>query len=900
MKRHLYNIIMLLALALPDVSCQQKYQESWNGVQLDSDTYSIAYDAEKIAITIWSTGTWTAQIEEGSDWLTLVEKSGIGTSTLHCTFTRNLGLSRRAVLQISDGGSNHTLTLVQKAGIALPQILMLKNQLVLPKGSYKVESAFVTNLPKEYLGQDNLSFDFGGVQPWISEGGILEKEDTVRMEDIPGGRKKYFTYTLAANSSALRSAQAIIGVKDASGAYYGDTLTVVQTSDAPFISNPSTDILNQPGGVREVPLSTNLEAVEKDFVLAVEYPQGQAAKNFISDCSVKGGVLSYTVAPNTGDDGNRTASIRISYTDLDGVKTEAVQQIQQTDLPESFDNFIIKTLDQLLMWNRSYSSWSATDKITLDADIDMSTVSDWTPHEFVGTFDGGGHRLYNLLITAGTGNLYGLFSKISGNAAVSDLIIGSAAGTVHDGVSALTVSSNPSSAAYIGALAGQVTDNASISNITNYASVNLAAQPAGVTFLGGLVGDYSSSKEVSSCSNLGKITSSAVASGSSAVNIGGLMAQISKNPVSVRNCSNYGSIAVNHPSACNTSVNYGGITGYTNVAVSFNGCINGGAITITPSGKSLTFSDTNVGGIIGYVNAGSATPSFEECTNSGDISNWCGTTSSSGAVCIGGIVGKDNALISYTLCSNSGDLAQGETPDDVVCRQIYIGGILGKDFSGISSVSNCNNEGAILVRSKCMNEDFAGGMAGSLAAATTIKDCGNTGNITNNGTGAYVYFGGMAGLQQTSGGDITGCTNSADIVNTGEITGGNGLRFGGIVGQVRFINIDRCIVTGDVISSTTSVNGNGYCNGIVGLNNGNACSVTNCKVTGSTISANHASKYVSALVGTDVAGTTVRGNIVGGGLTVGGTLVTAENFSSLLASGSQASAIAKSNNTYTE
>lgn len=897
MKNHIYRIT-LLAFALLAISCQQKYKESWEGLNFDSDEYTINYDAEKIAITVWCTGPWTAQLKEGSDWLELLETSGSGTSTIHCTFEKNLGLSRRGVLLVEGCGVSKEITLIHNAGIALPQIVMLSSSMTVPTGTYRIEGSFGTNIPNQYLTDDNLRFDFGIADPWITDGVILAREDTLQRSSIPNGRKKFFNATVAANQGSQRDAKVIIFMKDAAGIEYKDSMSVIQTGEAPYINNPSPDVLNLSGGTREVALVTNLTAMTSDFALTVEYPEGQSARDFVSDCSMNGRNLTYAVAPNAEAGGKRYATIKISYTDLAGTKTEAQLQIEQTDMPESFDNFEIKSLEHLMMWNRSYSSWKATDRITLGTDIDMTSISDWTPHEFQGTFIGGGHKIYNVSLSGGSSdNRFGFFSKLSGEASVSNLVIGSSDGANYDGKSVLTINENPSSATYVGVLAGQIAGNACVESIKNFVYVSLDCQPAGIAYIGGIVGDYSSTRDLKNCANYGKITSRISAVGTYNVDIGGIFAQNLASDIEVYRCSNYGNIEVACSQACVNTVNYGGVAAYTNKALKFTECTNAGDIRIAPGSKSYDNKDTNVGGILGYANgASSVAPSFNGCINSGNITNYGGATGN--AICIGGIVGKDNAAIGISNCSNSGNITQGEAIDDVTARQIYIGGIVGKDFDNTpGSVSYCVNSGNIVVNSKCINEGYTGGIAGSMMkSGTSIDHSENNGKLTKNGTGAYSYSGGIVGAQQIAGGNITNCKNTADVVNNGPVTGS--LRFGGIVGQVCAITIDNCTVTGSVLNTSTAITGTANISAVAGHNNGTACTLSNCTVTGGSVSSASSANYLSAIVTTNVASVMVTGNKVGGGLSVGGTVLTAGNYNNLLVAGGQAGSAVKSDNTF--
>ena len=54
-------------------------------------------------------------------------------------------------------------------------------------------------------------------------------------------------------------------------------------------------------------------------------------------------------------------------------------------------------------WYAERENWTEFDEVILGADIDMTDL-EWSPVNFAGTFDGGGHRIYNFVHSAVSGN----------------------------------------------------------------------------------------------------------------------------------------------------------------------------------------------------------------------------------------------------------------------------------------------------------------------------------------------------------------------------------------------------------------------------------------------------------------------------------------------------------------
>ena len=116
----------------------------------------------------------------------------------------------------------------------------------------------------------------------------------------------------------------------------------------------------------------------------------------------------------------------------------------------------------------------------LTKDIDMSGITDMVPiganssNAFAGTFDGGGHRIYNLnLVPAegASGNYWGLFGRVA-DATITDLTV---EGTVTSG------------GAYVGGIVGLVASGAAIENCVNRCTVTYTGT-ATAYGVGGVVG----------------------------------------------------------------------------------------------------------------------------------------------------------------------------------------------------------------------------------------------------------------------------------------------------------------------------------------------------------------------------------------------------------------------------
>lgn len=114
-----------------------------------------------------------------------------------------------------------------------------------------------------------------------------------------------------------------------------------------------------------------------------------------------------------------------------------------------------------------------------------------------------------------------------------------------------------------------------------------------------------------------------------------------------------------------------------------------------------------------------------------------------------------------------------------------------------------------------------GGILGN-GSNVNISNCKVSGTINSTGSSSgYNRTGGIVGLIQATGGNITNCTNEATV-------GGNNSYKGGIVGQIYKGTITNCVNKGNITSNLTNVGG------IVGwaswyTNANYTVSIDNCK-----------------------------------------------------------------------
>lgn len=380
----------------------------------------------------------------------------------------------------------------------------------------------------------------------------------------------------------------------------------------------------------------------------------------------------------------------------------------------------------------------AVDVAKLTADIDCSSITDWTPigshsltawnattsltvsgNPFVGTFDGQNHTISNLNMSfssSGSYGAYGFFGVIDNGATVKNLTF--------DNSCSMVVSASYGS--MFGVLAGLV-KGAVIDNVKNYAPVTGGGtsslgnnNAAGRTMVGALIGEVHAESIAPSISNL-------------------------------HNYADIGSATVEFSRGANTGngangFEVGGIAGFstnsnTSALVTFTDCINDGNIY------------SNAGRTSGIVAGCNRYTKLVGCVNNGNIVN-----STSGTYRLGNITCIAGAGSELDGCINNGDLTALDA--------VSVAGVVCLINDASVQIKNCASLGAtILGKSVNLsgNQTYNGVLFGYCNVAATFSNCRINGYI---GTDAdhkvalteenYFQFAGQRG---------TNCGSSCNTTN---------------------------------------------------------------------------------------------------------------------------------------
>ena len=456
----------------------------------------------------------------------------------------------------------------------------------------------------------------------------------------------------------------------------------------------------------------------------------------------------------------------------------------------------ITTAAQLKMWRRLASAgvYAEGDEVKLGADIDLGGYA-WKPVEqFLGIFDGQGHKIYNFTINSDAQKVGFIADLGNGSAAavLKNVIFGSSDGTTADGSSSIKISTTSSGWAYAG-LVAYVRHKASIQGVTNFVPVTGLADMTVKHRIAGIAGMIGNDVTISDCHNWADIYDRSACDTGEGSSIAGVVGGWGGSNSELIGCTNHGQVY----NYC-TGVPYvAGVIGYTmGEGMLIQDCHNLANGSKEISNEAVSTRDTDKFGSI----------------------NW--------SILTGGIVGVVGKNVTINKCTNTMKV-YGKSTSTSNCRAC-IGGIAGGCIRNGSSIKGCSSSAGDTRPFGDLNTDItAGGIIGFVGSSSDmIITKADDGTWTTNGTRIHqnnvnnnhaLYFGGIVGLLNSKNAVVSYCRNTGKVDSRGNKADKGTFCGGGICGSA-IGTITNCINDG-VIYNTTAGDGTGvkyYSGGICG------------------------------------------------------------------------------------
>lgn len=345
--------VMLVAVMAIQTSCYQKFEESWD-LAINTNNVTVTYEEGSVAIACFTTGRWTARLDHEVVWARLENTSGNGTGYVKFIYTQNTSVSRSVDLILEAEGKKEIIHIIQRTGIGEGAVSFDRETVTYANGKYEGRLEIETNLPDEAFAEaapiltapesttatlketpNGEGTEGDGEEPnapagidWITD--VVYHPAVVTGTDEDGYEIKtnpYITYTIQPNTSgADRVAVMKYGLTDAAGTKYYATATLTQEAIDGYITlNDTTVTRDEQSGV-SVAVETNLTEFIDEMVTEISYPNDET-NGYISNVAMTATSASFDIAANPGI--KRIATIKISYTDLDGKKTEGSLRVIQ-------------------------------------------------------------------------------------------------------------------------------------------------------------------------------------------------------------------------------------------------------------------------------------------------------------------------------------------------------------------------------------------------------------------------------------------------------------------------------------------------------------------------------------------------------------------------------------------
>jgi hypothetical protein len=431
----------------------------------------------------------------------------------------------------------------------------------------------------------------------------------------------------------------------------------------------------------------------------------------------------------------------------------------------------------------------------------------WQPiGTFTGSFDGQGYEIRDLFIDRPSRTAVGLFGYVGEGGLVEDIgvvnanvtgrynvggLAGENYGTMNSSNSTGTVTGDD----YVGGLVG-LNEGGSVINSHSTSSVS------GGSWVGGLVGwnDWIMSDSYSTGSvngtekvgglvglNGGTVSSNSYSTGNvtgTGEHVGGLVGWNEGTVSDSHSSSNVtgsdehvgGLVGWNEGTVEENSYSTGSVKGNDKVGglVGFNN--HGGTVSKSHSiGNVISEEGSDIGGLVGW--------------NEGNVENSYSSSSVSGRLCVGGLVGCNGRVLSD---SDRAGVVSNSSSTGSVTGFTYVGGLVGANEGTV--------EESYYSTGSVTGDTYVGGLVG--ANEGTVGESYSTGSVT--GSPRSTRVGGLVGYNK--GGEHS-VSNS---YSTGNVSGDQYV--GGLVGYNEQSSVENSYSTG-------TVNGTDDVGGLVGENN---------------------------------------------------------------------------------
>ena len=810
--KKIYRIVFVLfscIVAMP--SCQDKFKEEYDAVELDYNKIDVKPAGEKYAFMVYCSGDWTISLDEDVDWVTLDRTSGHGVTMVNIEFAENTEGQRSFNLVVSGGGEVKTIPVQQEGRYWLIEIstaeellkwndsMTTKDRVVLMndidcEGVITAENWTPRQFHGEFFGNgktiDNFVIEKAGFASFF-----MKLEGAV-VKDLTFGEGCSFTST---------------GCDSTLNCIYAASLS---------------------GQVRQGASIVNV--VNKGTVSVREDAESGADGDYL------GGICAYFLADKPGymtgckNYGDLTYSaVSKGTVYCGGITGLTATKVALTMTGCENHGAVLFTGDNTAAKDINLGGITGiANTVTFDSCVNRGTVRSNATATNKGATNIGG--------------IVGIMNNACGT--ITNCVNGS---SMDPSKGALTNDSPASGVVRMGGFVGSVISKPiNVTGFKNYAPVTNNGAVSNWTALGGVVGNVGGINDVntvSGCENHGVVTNTKVVS---RVSLGGIVGMIQKAKTNVTGNTNAGTVTNTGDAPAGVGVTLGGIVGRieasTNGENTLKDNTNSGDVLFASANAYDANMLSGVAGILGG-HAGNLSSSayqpckltIDNCTNTGKVEK---TGAGADNMFVGGIAAFLNGtaksathVANVINCTNGGAVLNGSS--GAGSWTTYTGGIVGY-YRVTGELKGCVNNGSVTNTSSAQKAGSylhfrLGGIVGS-AENGKITECTNNGEVKDDSQTNAGNVGGIVGLATSTALELTDCDNTKPVsVSFSSESNPYPMNIGGIVGYSAITTtLDGCDNSGDVTNNRTTAALNIYMGGLIGQMSNNNLTVKNCTMSG--------------------------------------------------------------------
>ncbi len=224
------KIIFIFSVLAFMLSCENRYEEHFDELQLDNPELKIGKSAGVMAFYVYYDGDWTVEIEGECNWARIRNTSGKGVDVVRMDYDANPLVSRSLRISVHGGGVTKSILVTQAIGL-VPEMQFEPESVDLPQGGDLTRVKLLTNVNRRNIGYLLDKVEYGeGDYGWLKGKELVAGEEEPVVEAFDTTFTYYVNLQAAPNNMGMtRTARLTYYLTDAAEKTYSATLNISQS-----------------------------------------------------------------------------------------------------------------------------------------------------------------------------------------------------------------------------------------------------------------------------------------------------------------------------------------------------------------------------------------------------------------------------------------------------------------------------------------------------------------------------------------------------------------------------------------------------------------------------------------------------------------------------------------------